>query len=224
MNNSSESSIKEIIVPSTDILLVSFGGRAKQFGGILPFEMMSFLNIHFPNTSKLFIIDKAQNSYHSGIQGITTSIEETVDYLKTKIAPYKHIYFLGVSAGGYAAILFGSLLKVKAVVAFVPQTVRDSNQIDVNPKYVDISPYIHPNTHYYFVADTHPKITDPHHASHCTRFAHHKNVHIYYKHVVHLPQMRNSGELLHIISRVLFPSQPLRNVKGDMFQILYPTS
>lgn len=65
-HNHMETSVKEIIKDS-DTIIVSFGGRAKHFGHILPFEFLFFLENHYPNISKLFIIDKLQNSYHSGL-------------------------------------------------------------------------------------------------------------------------------------------------------------
>ena len=67
-------------------------------------------------------MDKNRNSYHNGIVGISNNIDETLPHLQAQIAPYSNVIFLGVSSGGYAAILFGSLLNVKSVLAFIPQT------------------------------------------------------------------------------------------------------
>lgn len=198
-----ETSIKEIQKDS-EAIIVSFGGKLKQFGRILPFEFLNFLDAHYPDTSKLFIIDKTQNSYHSGLEGITTTIDDTVEFLREKIKPYKYVYFLGVSSGGYAAILFGSLLKVTAVIAFIPQTLLTSRP-NKNPAYIDLAPLINKETHYHLCADNNPVMstTDPHHMSHCIRISNHPNVHVQFKNPVHLPDMRNSGELFQIINNCI---------------------
>ena len=105
MNNSSYK-IQNI---DSDTLIISFSGLAKQFGGIPQFEFLNFLNKHFTDINKHFYIDNYQVSYHKGINGLSTNIDETIEYLKNEIKNYKNVIFLGNSAGGYAAILFGSL-------------------------------------------------------------------------------------------------------------------
>jgi len=76
---------------------------------------------------------------------------------------------MGISQGGYAAILFGSLLRVTSVIAFIPQTIRiQRNNID--EKYRDLKPIINLTTAYYLYGDI--SITNPHsfhHISHCER-------------------------------------------------------
>jgi radical SAM superfamily enzyme YgiQ (UPF0313 family) len=81
------------------------------------------------------------------IVGISKNIDETIQYLQEQIASYSNVIFLGVSSGGYAAILFGSLLKVNSVLAFIPQTIRRNQNID--EKYRDISIYINNTTNYF---------------------------------------------------------------------------
>ena len=159
-------SYHHIDVVDADTLVVSFGGYAKMFGGIQPFEFLSFLTQHFPNVSKHFYIDDMCDAYHQGIRGLSTNIDETVEYLRDKIKGYKKVVFLGNSAGGYATILFGSLLGVTSVLAFIPLTVRRKEKVD--EKYRDISGYINGTTQYYLYGDT--AVTDPldcHHIQHC---------------------------------------------------------
>lgn len=141
-------------------------------------------------------------------EGISTSIEETTLYLQEKIKPYKYIYFLGVSAGGYAAILFGSLLNITSVIAFIPQTFRrkkSSFSNFINPNYSNLKPIINSITKYYLYADSDSSISayDPHHMTHCTRLSKYKNVNVIIKTKLSLPQMRNSGELFEIINNVI---------------------
>lgn len=93
---------------------------AKQFGQIPPFEFSNFLHQHFPNDEKHFYIDMNQCWYHKGIKGLSTTIDETISCLKNEIKTFEYVTFMGVSAGGYAAILFGSKLNVNTVIAFSP--------------------------------------------------------------------------------------------------------
>ena len=99
---------------------------ALQMGGILPFEFLKYLSKIYANKADLyFFIDKKQRWYHNGIREITQSIDETVLYLNNiiKEAGYDKAIFMGVSSGGYAAILFGSLCNVNNVISFIPRTM-----------------------------------------------------------------------------------------------------
>jgi esterase/lipase len=114
--------------------------------------------------------------------------------VKKEISGYKNVIFLGTSSGGYAAILFGSLLNVNSVVAFTPQTVRLDKNID--EKYRDISQYINDSTNYYLYGDLNVKNEkDTHHISHCDRISHHPNVYIKRVAQFNLKTMRDNSEL-----------------------------
>jgi hypothetical protein len=189
----------KINVPNADTLIVSFAGNAKLFGGIPRFEFVNFLKQF--NVSKHFYIDEHNDLYHKGLIG-TTSIDETVTYLKNEIKQYKRVLFLGNSGGGYAAILFGSLLEVTMVLAFVPQTIRRNDIVD--EKYRDISHFINNKTKYYIYGDT--SIINPldcHHISHCERISHHPNVFLIKKNGLYLKEMRDSGELFDILKTII---------------------
>ena len=182
----------------TNTLLVSFAGHDKMFGQIQRFEFVNFFNTFFKNIDRHFYIDVHTNSYHSGIEGISRNIDETVEYLRKEIENYKNIVFLGVSSGGYAAILFGSLLNIQSVVAFIPQTIRRDKIVD--EKYRDISLYINNTTRYFLYGDT--SLNDSqhiHHISHCERIASRSNVYLIKKKKFNLKEMRDSGELYRII-------------------------
>ena len=205
MNNSNTntSSFYKINVTNSDTLIVSFAGHGKMFGGIQKFEFVNFLEKNFKQFSLHFYIDKHVNSYHQGIFGITNDIDETVVYLKNEIKDYKNVVFLGVSSGGYAAILFGSLLNINYVLAFVPQTIRHGKNNCITEKYRDISKYINDVTKYYVCGNT--SITDPndcHHISHCDRISHHSNVFIEKKANFDLKKMRDNGELYLILRKL----------------------
>jgi len=187
---------------SSDTLFVSFAGHDLVYGGIPRFEFVQFFDKHFSNINRHFYIDKFKTSYHNGIYGISTNIDETAEYLKREIQNYKNVVFLGVSSGGYAAILFGSLLNVKSVVAFIPQTIRRYK--DVDEKYRDLKPYINNTTKYYLLCDSSiTNVYDPHHMSHCTRIYNNFNVFIKDKPRISLKKMRDSGELYAIMTNVI---------------------
>ena len=191
----------------SDTLIISFAGNDRIFGGIQRFEFINFLSKHFENVDKHFYVDKFANTYHEGIDGISKTIDETVEYLKGDIEKYKNVIFIGVSAGGYAAILFGSLLNINSVLAFIPPTIRRDKNID--EKYRDISQYINDTTKYYIYGDL--SVTDAldcHHISHCERIAHHPNVFIIKKPVLELRKIRDSGELFIILNSLVIMQYP----------------
>jgi hypothetical protein len=185
----------------TDTLFVSFSGYAKQYGGIPRFEFVNFFTKYFQDINRHFYVDTYKSCYHKGISGISNNIDETVKYLKNEIKDYKNVVFLGCSGGGYAAILFGSLLNVTSVIAFTPPTIRYDKNID--EKYRDISKYINTTTKYYLYGDLSiSNNKDPHHISHSERISHYPNVFITKKEKVDLKKMRDSGELYNILFRL----------------------
>ena len=98
------------------------------FGGIRagiqipPFEFYRASNIL--NEHKLFIRDLDQSWYHAGLRGITRDIQQTADFLRREIAQLEpqRTVFIGNSMGGFAAILFATMLDTGSAVAFSPQT------------------------------------------------------------------------------------------------------
>ena len=187
---------------NSDTLIVSFAGHDKKYGEIQKFEFLNFLEKHFPNVSRHFYVDKFLKSYHTGFYGITNNIDETVIYLQNEIKNYTNVLFLGVSSGGYAAILFGSLLNITSVLAFIPQTfLRAKN---VNEKYRDIKPFINDTTKYYIFGDKSIlDVNSYHHIFHCERISYHKNVYFFIKNNFNLTKMRDNGELYKIINNII---------------------
>ncbi len=195
-----------IIKKDSKTLIISFGGKSLKFGGILPFEFLNFLNTYFENIDKIFYIDKSQINYHKGISSISSNIDETVLYLREKIKDYDNVIFCGTSSGGYASILFGSLLNVNKVIAFIPQTIlkNKNNMSKYDEKYIDIKKYINNSTKYYIFGDTNVKdINDSHHISHCSHIEEFPNVIIFKKNRLSLVEMKNSGELYSIFDKFI---------------------
>ena len=199
--NTGKCSYKVNIVDS-ETLIISFAGHDRIFGGIPRFEFVNFMETRFKNISRHFYTDKYLNSYHQGIHEITNNIDETIDYLRNEIKNYKNVICLGVSSGGYAAILFGSLLNINYVLAFIPQTLRRNKNID--EKYRDISKFINETTKYYLYGDLSVNdAMDCHHISQCERISHHSNVILIKKKYINLKEMRNTGELYAILNSLV---------------------
>jgi len=183
-----------------DVIIVSFAGFDKTFYEIPRFEFVNSLHNYFPNIAKHFYLDDHMNCYHNGISEISTNIDETVEYLKNELSSYKKIIFIGTSCGGYAAIMFGSLLNVTTVIAFLPQTIRYKPD-NVNETYRDLRPHINNKTNYYIYGD--PNITNMrsyHHFSHCERISDFKNVTVIKKIGMNIKEMSKNGELQTIIN------------------------
>jgi len=102
-------------------LLVTFGG-IQQGIGIPVFEF--FNSVKDIDCDKIFIRDFNQTWYQKGVDKDIDTLDKLVNYLQETIAKhdYKRICFMGNSMGGYAAILFGTLLNIDKVIAFAPQT------------------------------------------------------------------------------------------------------
>lgn len=188
----------KINVMNSDTIIISFAGHDIMYGGIQRFEFLNFFNKNFDTISRHFYVDTNLTSYHKGIAGLTKNIDETVNYLRGEIQNYKNVIFIGVSSGGYAAILFGSLLNINSVIAFIPQTIRRNKNI--NEEYRDICGYINTTTKYYLYGDLSVKdANNCHHISHCERIAHHPNVFLTKQPQFNLKAMRDNGELYKLI-------------------------
>jgi hypothetical protein len=105
-------------------LLLAFGGMVGRIG-IPPFEFFS-LTGSIP-VKRLFVRDLRQAWYHLGIPGHGSTIAEASQSLRRLIAGHrvKRLVVAGSSAGGYAALVFGTLLGADMVLCFSPQTVLD---------------------------------------------------------------------------------------------------
>lgn len=109
----------------SNTMLIAFGG----ISGGLSIPIFEFFNITSDvPVKKIFIRDLNQAWYHNGIPNVGKDIDEIAAWLKTKITKQgiKRVVMMGSSAGGYAALLFGTLLEVDQVFAFAPQTFLDS--------------------------------------------------------------------------------------------------
>lgn len=129
------------------------------------------------NTFDIIYIRNPNGWYIGNLFNIGKDVSDTIKFLENVAKPYKNVVFTGFSMGGYASILFGSLLNIKRVVAVNPQIdlLGMCNQLQIrkkprffNPfkkiynlittnelakKYADISRYINKNTEYIIYSD-----------------------------------------------------------------------
>lgn len=109
------------LVPDASSLYIFFGGIAAGIA-MPPFEF--YRSSKILNENKIFIRDLAQRWYQDGLPGISNDIDSTTDFLRAEIKKLepKKIFFVGNSMGGFAAILFSTLIGKGDAIAFAPQT------------------------------------------------------------------------------------------------------
>jgi predicted esterase YcpF (UPF0227 family) len=201
----------KIIQNNSENLIICFGGMALKIGGILPFEFLNYLSKTYKkNVDLYFFIDKNRCRYHKGIEGISKTIDETVLYLNNiiKNKSYKKILFMGVSGGGYASILFGSLCNVNNVMAFIPPTKLDNkliqSQVTTDKRYVDLKTIINNKTKYILCGDTNVKNKNgSHHISQCNYLECFQNVKIIYYKGLNMRVLRDNGTIKKYIDNIL---------------------
>lgn len=201
----------KIIGNNSENLIISFGGTCHAMGGIPPFEFLNYLSKTYKtNVDLYFYIDKNGCRYHKGIDGITKNIDETVVYLNNiiKKSNYKKIIFMGVSGGGYASILFGSLCNISNVIAFMPPTKLDNEltpaQNIIDEKYADLKTIINDKTKYILHGNTKfKKINGSHHISQCNYLNCFQNVKIIYHEGLNMRVLRDNGTIKKNIDNIL---------------------
>jgi hypothetical protein len=102
-------------------VLVCFGGLSGGLSGP-PFE---FLRLTGGLTvTRVFVRDLHQSWYQRGIAGLGPDLPSSARALSTMLDDLggRRRVFAGTSAGGFAAMLYGSLIGADRVVAFSPQT------------------------------------------------------------------------------------------------------
>jgi len=105
-------------------LLLAFGGMKGKLD-IPPFEFFG-LTGEMP-TKRLFVRDLKQAWYHRGVRRHGATIPAVAEHLERIIARQRieRLVVVGTSAGGYAALIFGSLLGADRVLCWGPQTTLD---------------------------------------------------------------------------------------------------
>jgi len=117
-------------------LVVSFGS-ANLHGGFDRKSSLCKLKTEFKNVDILYLRNMDShytgrgrhrkkmlvgNWYLGGLSGIGKNINHTLSFLKKIFKKYENIVCVGTSMGGYASILFGSILKVNYTITGNAQT------------------------------------------------------------------------------------------------------
>lgn len=120
MSASEVSHVTKNLLPGSESLYIFFGGISGGLG-IPPFEF--YRSAQIVEASKIFLRDPYQAWYQRGLPGIGDDIIAVANYISTCIeeSGSKRICFIGNSMGGFAALLFSTLLRCGKVIAFVPQ-------------------------------------------------------------------------------------------------------
>jgi predicted 2-oxoglutarate/Fe(II)-dependent dioxygenase YbiX len=132
IKNKSWTDVDDFIFEKNDseTLFISFAGMGwKQ--SIPTFNFYNFMK-SYKNVDKLFLRDTGPpNSsvwmcryYLLGFRHNTNSLEESIEFIRNLIGTkYKKIVAFGCSAGGFAAMLYGNLLKFDEIIVFNGQSV-----------------------------------------------------------------------------------------------------
>lgn len=116
-----KSAILEELIPGSKKLYFIFGGVAAELA-MPPFEFYTSAKIIEEN--KIFLRDFSQAWYQNGLPGVGNTFHAIGTFIEKKIAELEpeEVFFVGNSMGGYAAILFASLVGKGTAIAFAPQT------------------------------------------------------------------------------------------------------
>jgi acetyl esterase/lipase len=103
-------------------MLVAFGGINSR-SGIAPYEFSSLTGR--AGVKRLYVRDLHQSWYHRGMPGHGDDLMDVAAALQKIVAQRRvqRLVVVGNSAGGYAALVFGTLLGADLVLAFSPQTI-----------------------------------------------------------------------------------------------------
>jgi len=184
-------------------VIVCFAGHSHQFGLIEKFEFVKILDFLFEDCDKYFFTDQNREFYHLGIKGFSTDVESTAAYLKSILSNYNNITFMGVSAGGHAAILYGCILNVDKVIAFIPQTILHENYSHNNLRDLLLQNNLENKTHHYLYGS----LNDPdplHSISHIENIEDLNGVECFKYPHINLPTMKQNGELNDILRKHIY--------------------
>jgi pimeloyl-ACP methyl ester carboxylesterase len=110
-------------------MLVAFGGRDPRSGRVPPFEFYTMAEKL--GVKCLFVRDLRQAWYQLGLPGYGQDIESFAPAVRRVLEKRRveRTVFCGVSAGGYAALVMGTLLPADVVLAFSPQAMLDPEEL-----------------------------------------------------------------------------------------------
>ena len=104
----------------SNILYLSFGNFNKNYKSQFDFyEVLNTIKCH-----KFFVRDFSNTWYFNGLQGISNNLETTLNFIKNGIkkSNANNIRVIGQGNGGFAALLFGTLLNANKIMVYNPVT------------------------------------------------------------------------------------------------------
>jgi hypothetical protein len=106
-------------------LLIAFGGMRGAEIGVPAFEFFAATD-GLP-VKRLFVRDLRQAWYQRGVPEYGETLQSVADGLRAFVEQHEvdRLVMAGNSAGGYAALAFGTMLGADAILSFAPQTVLD---------------------------------------------------------------------------------------------------
>jgi len=113
----------------SNALVISFGGVRGDFEF---YGSLSKLDVDF-----VLVRDPTKRWYQHGLQDLEGGFQGLINYLSELIAERegKKLVVVGASAGGFAAILFGSLLNADQIISYGPQTyISDELRAPLNER------------------------------------------------------------------------------------------
>lgn len=107
--------------PESAQLFFVYPGKRRAIAGVNP---MFLLRAGLGDRNIAFVRDPSARAFEQGIDETLPTFESVVDWHKAHINSLdglREVYTVGNSGGGYASLMFGHLLGVKAVYAFCPR-------------------------------------------------------------------------------------------------------
>jgi hypothetical protein len=150
--------------PNLIVVFQSMNAHLYTPGNKNKFELeKTFSRLDLEYSDLLFIKDdvRPRDSKLGGFYLHSETVDEICLDLRNLVRQYKKTLFTGLSAGGFASILFGSLCFIDVVVAINPQTtlydfytgdlltIGEQNPLRDNSNYYDLKPHINKTTNYY---------------------------------------------------------------------------
>lgn len=123
VESSEESVLVDTVYPG-ELLVISFGFVAWDKRPDFDFygRLKKLENTVGKPMNRILVRDCRNSWYHREIPGLGHHVDEVADSLKQMIAAIKpsRVITIGQSMGGYAAVLYGTLLEVDRILAFGP--------------------------------------------------------------------------------------------------------
>lgn len=113
-------------VKNNRIMLFLFSGYMDGMGLGLGVSRPSFLQpLHEKGIDIMSFQDSNKSWYHFGVEGMGNDAQEFALHLEGVAKKYDLVVTEGRSMGGYAALLFGNMIRADLCLAFSPQTFID---------------------------------------------------------------------------------------------------